>query len=137
MDRREFLIMSGKVGLVAGIGPPPPVASEPPSVDPHSPPSPVPTAAVASSAAHDNAIGRENALVGTDAWSIGDLPATIQGYLNPASVRPGDRLSVHVDSAAAFDIEWYRLGWYGAAVGGSFGSTGGCPPGRAAVRSEI
>lgn len=126
MDRREFLIMSGKVGLVAGIGalgiaacgsPPPPVASEPPSIDPHSPPSPAPTAAVASSAAHDNAIGRENALVGTDAWSIGDLPATIQGYLNPASVRPGDRLSVHADSAAAFDIEWYRLGWYGGRGG--------------------
>jgi hypothetical protein len=127
LDRREFLIMSGKVGLVVRttVGRP----SFAPVAGPH--------CRRRSSAAHDNAIGRENALVGTDAWSIGDLPATIQGYLNPASVRPGDRLSVHVDSAAAFDIEWYRLGWYGAAVGGSFGSTGGCPPGRAAVRSEI
>jgi hypothetical protein len=49
---------------------------------------------------------------GTDRWSLGGLPATISGYLSQASAAPGDRLSVHVDSATAFDIEWYRLGWY-------------------------
>ncbi len=33
--------------------------------------------------------------------------------MSRASAAPGDRLSVHVDTPVAFDIEWYRLGWYG------------------------
>lgn len=44
-------------------------------------------------------------------------PATIAGYVSQASAAPGDRLAVHVDSAVGFDIEWYRLGWYGGRGG--------------------
>jgi hypothetical protein len=95
------------------------VTPKPHSDDPDAAPrSPVPTATqipspvAPTSLSHDNAIRRENALPGTDGWSIDDLPAIISGYVNPASAAPSERLSVHVDSAGAFDIEWYRLGWY-------------------------
>lgn len=54
---------------------------------------------------------------GTDRWLIGDASATIQGYVDHASATPGDRLALRANANAPFDVEWYRLGWYGGSGG--------------------
>ena len=132
MNRRAFLIASGRLGLAAGAGALGVGLSRAlgPAVGHQSgllrgdvrPPSPAPAFVRAGGpmvpvAAHDNVIRHENARHGTDRWLVGGRRATIQGFLSRASVMPGDTLSLHVDAAATFDVEWYRLGWYGGAGG--------------------
>ncbi|MGE5155952.1 MAG: N,N-dimethylformamidase beta subunit family domain-containing protein, partial [Betaproteobacteria bacterium] len=136
MNRRAFLLASGRLGLAAGAGA---VGlalarSLAPGAGAHGsgriavagrPPVPTPAPVIVSArsgaangnAAHDNLIRRENALRGTDRWMIGGLPATIQGFVSPASAAPGETLSLRVDASSSFDVEWYRLGWYGGAGG--------------------
>jgi hypothetical protein len=128
VNRRAFLVASGRVGLAAGAGALglavsrallPASVSGPRGTDSAGDlAAPIPgmvsvKAGPADSVVpHDNVIPRENALPGTDSWLIGDVPATVEAYVNRASVAPGDALSVHVDSLTGFDLEWYRLGWY-------------------------
>ena len=133
MNRRAFLVASGRVGLAAGAAAiglvvsralSPLAAAKPrPSRAVDTRPSAAPSEDSARSGLpgngipHDNAVRRENALRGTNRWLIDGLPATTEGFLNRASAAPGDLLSIHVDAPAAFDIEWYRLGWYGGLGG--------------------
>jgi N,N-dimethylformamidase beta subunit-like protein len=60
----------------------------------------------------------ENARPGTPGWEL-RRPAAgreIEGYAASVSVAPGDTLDLHVSTASPrFDIEIYRLGWYGGA----------------------
>ena len=132
MNRRAFLIASGRIAVAAGAGAlglavaralSPISTVKPRPISAGVRPSLAPAVVGARSGPagnivrHDNAIRRENALRGTDRWLIGGSPATIEGYVNRASTAPGEALSVHVASATTFDVEWYRLGWYGGAGG--------------------
>lgn len=71
----------------------------------------------------NNAIMRENALLGTTSWQIPtDHGATneIQAYTNLASVFPGQELILYVSTqikGTSYSINFYRLGWY-AGLGG-------------------
>ena len=69
-------------------------------------------------------IRRENERPGTRDWMLtstrvdratGWRSQWIEGYCSHTRVRPGDTLTFHVstDPAEPFDIEFYRLGWYG------------------------
>src|SRR5512142_756617 len=116
MDRRAFLIAAGRVGLAAGAGAVgltvsralAPIVTARPGVTlrrgPTTPPIPglvsVRSNPAGSAPPHANLVRRENAMRGTDRWLIGGLPATIQGYLDRASVAPGDRLTLRVDAQA-------------------------------------
>jgi Putative metal-binding motif len=81
----------------------------------------------ASVALADNPIVEENRLPGTRAWEIptaGNQIATdaggqIKGYASATSVAPGETLTffVTVDVPQAYDLDVYRLGWYGGAGG--------------------
>lgn len=133
MDRRAFLIATGRAGLAASAGvlglavaralspgaasPPRTVAAvgNPRATEPGV--TAVRPGRAVAAPAHANLVSRENALRGTDRWLIGGAPATIQGYLDRASAAPGDRLGLRVDAQTPFDVEWYRLGWYGGAGG--------------------
>ena len=133
MDRRAFLIVAGRVGLAAGAGAvgltisralaPTAIARPQAShrAGPLAPSLQGPVNAKSNQAGggtyHANLVRQENAMRGTDRWLIGGLPATIQGYLDHASVAPGERLALRVDARAPFDVEWYRLGWYGGSGG--------------------
>ncbi len=63
-----------------------------------------------------NPTAAENARPGTRNWGL-SKPAThreIEGYASNSSVAPGERLAFHVSTRShLFDIEVYRLGWYG------------------------
>ena len=124
MDRRAFLIASGRVGLAATAGALGLAASR--ALSPVAAgPRPSPVGGVVTVKPGDsggsvhraNLVRRENAMRGTDGWLIGGLPATIQGYLDRASAAPGDSISLRVEAATPFDVEWYRLGWYGGRGG--------------------
>lgn len=67
-----------------------------------------------------NPVQRENALPGTQAWSIPKAPAgLIAGYASEASVAVGDLLHLHVatDPSARYRVEVFRLGWYSGTGG--------------------
>ena len=73
----------------------------------------------ASARAQPNPIPIENAKQGTADWRlaggfIGGQTAHIEGYASEISVKPGDILRMHVNTAptARYRIEIYRLGWY-------------------------
>jgi hypothetical protein len=61
-------------------------------------------------------VASENARQGSKDWEL-LKPATnreIEGYASNVSVRPKETLKLHVSTASkTFDIEIYRLGWYG------------------------
>jgi hypothetical protein len=132
LDRRQFLVACGRVGLAAAIGAidlagcgTTPVnkrfanPANPPRANDRPIPSarPTPRVGLEEPGLIDNAIRAENALPGSDRWFLRGLARTIDGFVSRASAAPGDRLSVQVDSTTAFDIEWYRLGWYGGQGG--------------------
>ena len=133
MDRRAFLIASGRIGLAASAGAlglavsrafSPVTIAGPRTMTPvEGPPSPVSghvsvrAGVTGGTVAHANLVRRENAMRGTDRWQIGGFAATIQGYLDRASVAPGDRLSLRIDARGPVSVEWYRLGWYGGSGG--------------------
>jgi len=66
--------------------------------------------------APSNPTATENARQGTRNWGL-SKPATrreIEGYASASSVAPGGNLPLHVSTKShLFDIEIYRLGWYG------------------------
>src|SRR5580692_8701019 len=62
-----------------------------------------------------NPVVRENAREGAQHWwGEHAPPRAIEGYSSECSVRPGDRLELHVSTAPAerYRIVVYRLGWY-------------------------
>jgi hypothetical protein len=65
-------------------------------------------------------IAAENALPGDPGWQI-DRPALageIQAYTGQISVQPGETLDLYVSTAgdnARYDVDVYRMGWYGGA----------------------
>ena len=142
MDRRQFLRRAGQAGLVAIVGldaarcapiPRPPPSSVPPGPSGPAPsPSPSPSfsspSAAPSARPRDTAIATENARPGTRGWIV---PSAVQhglsGFLSAASVAPGDRLALHVGAAVAFDVDWYRLGWYAGDGGRLVRSDRGLP----------
>src|SRR3954454_6487955 len=80
----------------------------------------------------DNAIVRENKRAGTSVWLLKDhadvRPYTadgwrrtkaIEGYCSQASIHAGETLTVYVstDPASEFQVDFYRLGYYGGKGG--------------------
>ena len=80
----------------------------------------------------DNAIVRENKRAGTSVWLLKDhadvRPYTadgwrrnkaIEGYCSQASIQAGETLTVYVstDPASEFQVDFYRLGYYGGKGG--------------------
>src|SRR3989442_4649001 len=65
-----------------------------------------------------NSTSVENARPGVRDWGLTN-PATqreIEGYASMTSVAPGEGVSLHVSAKShLFDIDVYRLGWYGGA----------------------
>jgi hypothetical protein len=83
----------------------------------------------------ENPIRTENARSGTRDWMLSHVeidPATkyrspaIEGWCSHASVRAGDRLTIHASTRPArpFTIDLYRMGWYGGAGGRLVASLG-------------
>ena len=103
-----------------------------------------PPPAWAQCATAPNPIVCENALPGSTDWRLEgpistDAGAQIQGYASSTSVDTGDPLELHVTVAgnADWDLEIYRMGWYGGAgarlmasqtglAGVDHAGTGGC-----------
>ena len=134
MDRRAFLVAAGRltVGAVAAAaidacadhGPatvsPSPSGGSAIGLSPSGPPvvatSPVPAPPrLVSAPAHDDAIARENLRRGSRGWDLGGVrgPVVAAGFVDRASAAPGESIALHLQSSAAVNVEWYRLGWYG------------------------
>lgn len=66
-----------------------------------------------------NPIQDENARPGTTAWKLAVGRSTdIEGYASLTSVNVGEPISLYVSTTAAtFDIDVFRMGWYGGAGG--------------------
>ena len=80
----------------------------------------------------------ENRREGHRGWDVGiGLPSSAEGYLVPASVEPGERLALHATAPVAFDVDWYRLGWYGGAGARRVHRSAGLPATpRGSVRTD-
>ncbi|WP_176442415.1 RICIN domain-containing protein [Noviherbaspirillum humi] len=80
--------------------------------DSSTPPPPPPT--------NTGTVAIENAKTGTTAWQLSN-PATlgeIEGYASLTSVAKGGSIDFYVNtSAASYNIDIYRMGWYGGAGG--------------------
>jgi N,N-dimethylformamidase beta subunit-like protein len=77
-----------------------------------------PAALVARAA--DNPVTIENRLPGTTAWQGHEEQGTaVEGYASEVSVLPGEQIHLHVstDPGAAYEVQVYRLGWYGGLGG--------------------
>jgi Malectin domain/Domain of unknown function (DUF1929)/Bacterial Ig-like domain/Bacterial Ig domain len=73
---------------------------------------------VARSCSTGNTIVVENCFAGTASWNVrstAQMPAGIEGYATAQSVDKGNPLTLKVSSAAAFNVEIYRTGYYGGA----------------------
>ena len=83
-----------------------------------------------------NPTALENARPGTRNWGL-SKPATnreIEGYASASSVDPGESLPLHVSTKShTFDIDVYRLGWYGGAGARRVAGAKGLPGGRRAA----
>lgn len=67
-----------------------------------------------------NLIQLENGLPGTSAWRLNNpaLSGEIEGYASLTSVNAGGQISLFVDtSGPTYQIEVYRMGWYGGLGG--------------------
>ncbi len=139
MDRRQFLVSVGRAGLALGVaatvdacarsglpsrtGEPStafstasptgnlaPTGSAPPSFTP---------AIAPRWQGHDDRIAVENRRLGNRGWdphaSVGR--ANVEGFLDAASVAPGEQITLHLGGRSAVDVDWYRLGWYGGLGG--------------------
>jgi hypothetical protein len=65
-------------------------------------------------------IAMENARPGDGGWwGPAAEPGAIEGYVSQRSVRPGDRLDLHVGTrpSCRYRVTAHRLGWYGGAGG--------------------
>jgi hypothetical protein len=70
--------------------------------------------------AADNPVVTENRQPGTTAWQgHEEQGSAVEGYASEVSVLPGQTIHLHVstDPAAAYEIQVYRLGWYGGPGG--------------------
>lgn len=132
MDRRQFLVAAGRIGLGAGlaavaaacdhalpaVGVVPigsPIAGRS-SATPL--PSPTPARTAPPPIARDTAIADENRRVGSRGWHLrGPGVPVAQAFVDAASVAPGETLDLHLGSPVRVDAEWYRLGWYGGMGG--------------------
>ena len=136
MDRRTFLIRGARFGALAAtgalaaacdlLGLPVPVPRPTTSV-----PAPASAASPASSPASlappaspalpargsRTAIAVENLRLGSRGWDVVRRPPRFEGYLDRASIGPGERLALQVRGSGPFEVAWYRLGWYGGAGG--------------------
>src|SRR5262245_52614900 len=77
-----------------------------------------PAALVARAA--DNPVVIENRRPGTTAWQGHEEEGNaIEGYASEVSVLPGESIHLHVstDPGAAYEVQVYRLGWYGGPGG--------------------
>ena len=134
MDRRRFLIGSAWAGLATGSGvlaaacnavvvppdsqAPSPTAPLPPTPTPITTPPPVDvTPAPSEPISGVSPVAVENRRIGTTRWLVDAASTVVSGYTDLASAATGDRLSLHVAADQPFDVEWYRLGWYGGAGG--------------------
>jgi hypothetical protein len=125
VDRRQFLLTAGRLGLGAGLAsiatacarnPPHPVTIATPDVNStvQGKQSPAPRSTPDRSGGRDTTIVDENRRTGSRRWDLhesGDV-STAQLFLDAASVAPGETLNLHLASPNAVDVEWYRLGWY-------------------------
>src|SRR2546428_12450551 len=82
-------------------------------------PSPASTAVAAT-----NAVVTENQQPGSSSWQLGSLVANdpsgqIKGYASATSASPGDSLTLYVtvNPAQTYNIDVYRIGWYGGPRG--------------------
>ena len=80
--------------------------------------------AAPSTMAASNPIVAENQQAGSQGWKLGSLVSDdtskqVKGFASASSVRAGDSLSfyVTVNPAQTFDLDVYRIGWYGGAGG--------------------
>ena len=83
------------------------------------PPLPAAPAALVARAA-DNPVAVENRRPGTTAWQgHEEQGSAIEGYASEVSVLPGESIHLHVSTApsASYEVEVYRLGWYGGPGG--------------------
>lgn len=134
LHRRAFLRLAAGAGLVLGAtalaaceaarppASPPgsPRPSEPGGSPSDSPPAQATPAASTSVpgpvGTPSPAVVAENRREGSRGWDVGiGLPSSIEGYAVPASVEQGERVALHVTSPSAYDVDWYRIGWYGGA----------------------
>src|SRR2546428_1033076 len=82
-------------------------------------PSPASTAVAAT-----NAVVTENQQPGSSSWQLGSVVANdpsgqIKGYASATSASPGDSLTLYVtvNPAQTYNIDVYRIGWYGGLGG--------------------
>lgn len=76
------------------------------------------TGANPAAAATSNPIAIENAKPGTSSWKLNNpaLQHQIEGYVSATSFNRGETVSVHVNTAAStFNLEVFRMGYYGGA----------------------
>jgi len=132
MDRRTFLIRGARLGALAATGGlaaacdllglpvpvprpttsvPPPASAAPPASSPVSL-APTPSPALPARGSR-TAIAAENLRLGSRGWDVVRRPPRFEGYLDRASVGPGERLALQARGAGPFEVAWYRLGWYG------------------------
>ncbi len=81
---------------------------------------------VARTCSAGNPVTRENCYPGSSTWDIrGDT--SVEGFATEQSIDHGGSVGIKVRSTAAFDIEIYRSGYYGATGGRLFSTILGVP----------
>jgi hypothetical protein len=135
VDRRQFLVSLGRAGLAGGLASIvgacapsvptlAPLATRRPAAfgtAPSEAPPSASTAPTAVPAQRDSTIADENRRPGGRGWDLRSAvgPPAVEGFVDAASVAPGDQLVLHLHSRipADIDVSWYRLGWYGGTGG--------------------
>jgi len=155
MDRRQFLVGVARTGLAAGLlaivdacaGPTQTnllgvLGNRPASAPPSPPSSARPSAPPGQGPvqpSRDNPIVAENRLRGERGWDPNAMigPSVASAFAASASVAPGDALDLHVACPTAFDVDWYRLGWYDGSGGRLVRRDRGLEIGRASCRERV
>jgi len=78
-------------------------------------PAPTPTATIPGPTPTPGpSVADENRRSGSPGWDRGlGWKTDTAAFAAPSSVEPGARVELHVACGVPFDVEWYRLGWYG------------------------
>lgn len=140
LPRRAFLRLAGGAGLAIGAAaiaacdaakttaPPPAPSSNviappssgtaPPGGTPGATPpatlTPSPTMTPGPTPTPGPSVADENRRHGSPDWARGlGWRTDTAAFAVPSSVEPGERVEVRVACAVPFDVEWYRVGWYG------------------------
>jgi len=134
LPRRAFLRLAGGAGLVLGAAAlaacdtakpatPAPSGSTTtasaaatlggsPGTQPTASPTPVPTPTATPTPGPT--VADENLHAGSPEWARGIGSRTdTAAFASPSSVEPGERVEIRVSCGVPFDVEWYRIGWYG------------------------